>query len=135
MTLTEKLESYAVKHNIDIVGRPAGSSFASATLDGRYVIAMPAGYMTNAECAFRLGHELGHCETDSFYFKECMFMLWERCEYRAKKWEIKKLLPKSKIKAAVRRGCTEVWQIAEFVDLPPEFVEQAIFFHENGYIP
>jgi len=44
-------------------------------------------------------------------------------------------LPKSKIKAAVRRWCTEVWEIAEVVDLPPEFVAQAIFSHENRYLP
>ena len=134
MTLVEKIETFLAKRSIDIISRPAGSSTMSAVLGERCVIAIPADDMTSAEYVEYLGHEAGHCETGAFYHEESMFFRWEWCEYRATKWAIKKLLPRSKINAALRARYTDAYEIAEYVDLPQDFVEQAIFYHENGYV-
>ena len=82
--------------------------------DGGCAIAIDPWKMnTVAEETVCLAHELGHCETGSFYSPHTAFELRERMENRADKWAIRTLIPKSDLTAALRGGCTELWELAE----------------------
>lgn len=78
----------------------------------------------------RLAHEIGHCATGSFYTPGTL-NLRSRCEYRADKWAIKKLIPEDELINAFEHGFTEIWQLAEHFQLAEDFIIKACKFY--GY--
>ncbi len=76
-----------------------------------------------------LAHELGHCMTDAFYNERNILDLYSRQEYRADKWAIKKLLPKSEVERAIKGGCHEVWELAEKFDVTEQLIRKAIWLY------
>ena len=85
---------------------------------------------TNAEELVMTAHEVGHCETGAFYNKHILD-LRSRCEYRADKWAIKKLIPKDELISAFENGIMEIWELAEYFGVTEEFMIQACEFY--GY--
>lgn len=77
----------------------------------------------------KLAHELGHCETGSFYNKYSPVDLISKHEYRADKWAIKELLPKSEMEEAMKNGYVEVWQLAELFEVTEEYVKKALWIY------
>ena len=78
------------------------------------------------KCA--LAEELGHYFTGSTYsdrkpenYREEIEI--SRKEYRAMKWKVFYLIPEEEFLEAVRKGITEVWQLAEYFDLPEELIK------------
>lgn len=72
----------------------------------------------------KLAHELGHCETLSFYSPSTPFETVERCEHRATVWSIKKLAPKSEIQRLIKDHL-ESWEIAERLGVSEDFLRKA----------
>lgn len=77
-----------------------------------------------------LAHEIGHCVTGSFYTPGTL-NLRSRCEYRADKWAIKKLIPKDELINAFESGYTEIWQLAEYFKVTENFMIKVCKFY--GY--
>ena len=81
-----------------------------------------------------LAHEMGHCMTDSFYLGCSPLELRSKHEYRANKWATDYLIPFSMLCEAVKNGCRELWQLAEYFDVSSAFIEKAIQIHATrGY--
>ena len=80
---------------------------------------------TRAEEKVVLAHEIGHCETGSFYNIHSPFDLRERHEYKANKRSYQILSPHAELKAAVKKGLTEIWELAEYFDVPCEYMQKA----------
>lgn len=80
---------------------------------------------TKAEEKAILAHEIGHCETGSFYNIYSPLDIREKHEYRADKRAIQILIPHDDLKSAVRCGITEIWELAEYFDVPYEFMQKA----------
>lgn len=78
-------------------------------------------------------HEIGHCETGSFYTPKSL-ELRERMEYRANKWAIKKLAPKDEMIKAMEKGNTEIWQLADFLGITEEMVKYAMWVYFDKMI-
>lgn len=108
------------------------SSFSIMDSDKKcaVVIHSDCKYYDTNEKKVQLAHELGHCATGTFY-NENSLELRSRCEYRADKWAIKKLLPEEELIEAFEQGYTESWQIADYFDLPEKFIRKACKFY--GY--
>ena len=83
---------------------------------------------TKNEC---FAHEMGHCETDSFYGFFSSLETRGKHEYRANKWAINYLIPFPELCRAVAEGNRELWQLAEYFDVSPDFVEKAISYHRQ----
>lgn len=80
-----------------------------------------------------LMHEISHNETGTFYGLQLPLESKERLEYRARKWAWLRLIPAEELKQAIAAGCTEVWDLAEYFDLPEEQVAEAVaYYQENG---
>ena len=77
-------------------------------------------------------HELGHCARDAFYTKNDPFYIRKRCENKADKWAIKKLIPKNELMEAVRHGITEPWELAECFNVTEQLMRKAIWYYQNG---
>lgn len=87
--------------------------------------------LSNMEERVHLAHEIGHCETGSFYNRYSPFDIRQKHEYRANKWAIKKLIPKDELEEAVRQGYTEVWELADHFGVTEDFMAQTIDFYKN----
>lgn len=80
----------------------------------------------------KLAHELGHCETGSFYNRYAACDVRQKHENRADKWAIKKLVPKDELEAAVNAGHTEFWDLAELFSVTEDFMKKAVCWYRHG---
>lgn len=81
-----------------------------------------------------LAHELGHCETGSFYNVSSPLALRSRQEGRADRWAIRKLIPFTELVAAIRAGNHELWQLADYFEVPYDFMQKAIGLYEEALL-
>lgn len=73
-------------------------------------------------------HEMGHCATGALHKVDSPYELAERSEYRAGRWTAEKYLTKELFREAFEAGCTELWQLAEYFDLPEQDIEKAYVY-------
>jgi len=78
-----------------------------------------------------LAHELGHCETGAFYNRYAAADIIEKHERRADRWAIIHTVPKDELALAVRRGVTEVWELAEYFGISEDLMRKAILYYQS----
>lgn len=69
-----------------------------------------------------LAEEIGHYKTSSGDILDLSQTGNAKQENRARKWAVNKLLPLQDIQKAIKRGYTEVWDIADFLGVDEEFL-------------
>lgn len=77
-------------------------------------------------------HELGHAATGALHKVNSPFELVERNEYRANRWAAENFLTDEDFRSAFAEGYTELWQLAEYFDLPEKDVAWALDFWKNS---
>jgi len=87
---------------------------------------------TRLEC---MAHELGHCLTESFYSGYSPLELRAKHEYRADAWAIDRLIPFSALCQAIKDGCRERYELAEYFGVSDRFVEKALRLYEQRNSP
>lgn len=129
------LYQYADEQHIDVDWIPMKKA-ASLSLqfpDGHCAVAIDLFKTeTTAKHLTNLGHELGHCETGSFYNRYTPYEIQQRNENRADKWAIKKLVPKDELDKAVAEGRTELWELADYFGVTEDFMRKAVCWYKNG---
>lgn len=85
--------------------------------------------LSPADALYALAHGLGHLVTGEMYNPYSVYDNYGKHERRADEWAIQKVFSKSKIKKAIRTGCTEPWQIAEEFGTSVEFADKALRFY------
>lgn len=104
----------------------------SVRVDGQCYIGIDRTQIKNtADEAVHMAHELGHCMTGSFYNPYTVLDERSRHEYRANEWAIRQLCPPEAVLAAFRQGCREVWEFAEYLDIPCEFAEKVMLYYQQ----
>ncbi len=73
-------------------------------------------------------HELGHVATGALHKVDSPYELVERSEYRAAKWATENYLTEDAFRGAFADGYTELWQLAEYFDLPERCIEDALTY-------
>ena len=73
-------------------------------------------------------HELGHAATGALHKVDSPFEMVERSEYRANRWAAETFMTESDFREAFAAGCTELWQLAEYFDMPEEDVSKALTY-------
>ena len=77
-------------------------------------------------------HELGHLATGALHKVNSPFELAERSEYRANRWSAQHFLTPEDFCQAFSHGCREIWQLAEYFDLPERDVRNAyVYWHDR----
>ena len=76
----------------------------------------------------KAAHEIGHCETGAFYDMHSLETR-SRCEYRADKWAVKKLVPIDELYNALRNGIKEIWELADRFGVTEDFMKKACRFY------
>jgi hypothetical protein len=76
-----------------------------------------------------IAHELGHCATGCTHKVCSPIDLVEKHEYIANRWAIERYLPFDVMKDAMEHGYVETWSLADYFDLPEDFVIKAIQYY------
>lgn len=129
------LYEYAEQHGIDIdrFSMQRASSLSMPLGKGEYGIAIdPDKVNTRSEEKCCIAHELGHCETNSFYNRYTPFDVQQKHENHADKWAIRHIIPEESLNEAVSMGYTTVWELAEYFEVNEEFIKKAICLYQKG---
>ena len=109
---------------------PYAIGFADAAtieLDGEYGIFLDfEKFGCMADFFWALIHEVSHCATGCTHRVSSPYDLVARHEYKANRRAIETYLPAEAIRQALRAGCTEPWQLAEYFGLPESAVRLAL---------
>ena len=129
--MTDLLELYdlAESHGTDVYWFDLGTAESLSVLqsDGSCAIAMDPWRMpTLADEKVKLAHELGHCETGSFYNRWAACDIRQKHERRANRWAYEKLVPEDELLKAIRQGYQEPWELAEYFNVTEPFLRGAL---------
>jgi hypothetical protein len=130
-----QLYQEADEAGIDVVWMPlrVDRSIATQFDDGSCAIGLDPWKMCSlAEETVCLGHELGHCNTGSFYNRYAKLDIRKKHENRADKWEIKRLIPVDDLDEAVAEGHTEIWDLAEYFGVTEDFMRKVVCWYTHG---
>lgn len=130
MELFEEAET----NNIDVRFFDLGviSAMSMPWRDGHAIAIDPNKIDTLAAHTVSLGHEMGHCMTDSFYVKGASLDVRQKHENRADKWAINRLVPVDEFDAAIADGCDSIWALAEHFNVTEDFMRKAVCFYIHG---
>ena len=73
-------------------------------------------------------HELSHIATGALHKVSSPYECWERSEYRANRYMAERFLTEADFRQAFQDGCRELWQLAEYFELPEEDVKNALTY-------
>ncbi len=119
---------YCKTHRVDVIPFQ-GCPQPGATLRDRGEMAVFLDFSKIRSTRLLRGvcfHELGHVATGALHKVDSPYELAARSEYRAKRWAAEHYLDPQAFQQAFRAGCTELWQLAEYFDLPERDVQGAL---------
>ena len=73
-------------------------------------------------------HEMAHVATGALHKVSSPYELVERSEYRANRWAAQHHLTADDFREGFRCGYTQLWQLAEYFDLPEQDVKNALTY-------
>lgn len=128
------LYAYAERRNIDVDWIPMRRATSlSVPLGDRYAIALdPWKLGSLAQETVCLAHELGHCETGSFYNQYAALDVRQRHENRADKWAIQHLIPVEELDEAVAEGCEDIPALSEYFCVTEDLMRKAVCWYTHG---
>lgn len=128
------LYAYAENRNIDVDWIPMRRATSlSVPLGDSYAIALdPWKLGTLAQETVCLAHELGHCETGSFYNRFAKLDVRQQHENRADKWAIRRLVPAEELDAAMADGCNTIPALADRFGVTEPFMRKAVCWYAHG---
>lgn len=128
------LYAYAERRNIDVDWVPMRRATSlSVPLGDGYAIALdPWKLGTLAQETVCLAHELGHCETGSFYNRFAALDVRQQHENRADKWAIRRLVPEDDLDAAMADGCDTIPALADRFGVTEPFMRKAVCWYAHG---
>lgn len=135
MTTLLDLYEYAENQGIDVDWVPLeqATSLSIPLPDGSYAIAVnPWKLDTLEQETVCLAHELGHCETGSFYNRLAKLDVRQRHENRADKWAIQHLIPVEELDEAVTEGCDTIPALADRFGVTEPFMAKAVCWYAHG---
>ena len=125
MNTFECLEDEACKDGIDIVNR----KFNSNRIKGLYcdgTVALNSQIETSKERACVLAEELGHYYTTVGNILDLSDAQNRKQERQARLWAYNKQIGLSGLIKAYENGCRSRYEIAEFLEVTEEFLEEAV---------
>lgn len=129
------LYDYARKQNIEVIRYPMKKNGSMSIMleDGACYIGIDGEVQDGgAQERVHMAHELGHCETGSFYNIYAAIDHRQRHENRADKWAVMQLIPVEDLDEAIAEGCTELWELADRFGVTEDFVKKAVCYYVHG---
>ena len=131
MTQLQRLYETADGLGLQICYFPMGNLTAISTPDG--FIGMDVDKLEDsAHETACLAHEMGHCLTGSFYTVDTGLCQQRRCEERADRWAMGRLVPLEELKGLLERGVTRPDELAEHFGVPEQFLRKCVQFYKEA---
>ena len=130
-----KLYHMAEQFGVTVDGFELNSRESLSLMDeegGCYIAIDPFKLTSSRDEKEKLGHELGHCITGSFYNQYAGCDIRKKHENRADKWSIQQQIRREDLEAAVAAGHTEIWDLAEYFNVTENFMRKVICWYRNG---
>lgn len=123
------LYDFAEKRDItiDILPIPKNKSM-SIQYGNTCHIALNTHFDTSSDERVHLGHELGHCETGSFYTEGENKFNRIKSEATATRWAVKNLIQKEKLIALLKKDYQN-WELAEYFNVTEDFIKTSIYLY------
>lgn len=121
---------YCRNHDVDVIPFD-GCPQAGATIRDRGFYAVFLDFTKIRSTRLLRGvcyHELGHVATGALHKVDSPYELVERSEYRANRWAAEQFLTEEAFREAFSLGYTELWQLAEYFDLPESDIRSALTY-------
>jgi len=122
--------SYCKNNNVEVIPY-TGCPQAAATIrdEGFYAVFLDFSKIRSTRLLRGVCyHELGHAATGALHKVSSPFELVGRSEYRANRWSAQHFLTEADFREAFRAGYTELWQLAEYFDLPEADIQKALTY-------
>ena len=121
---------YCRRNKVDVIpfdGMPAPG--ATVRDQGKYAVFLDFSRIKSTRLLRGVCcHELAHVATGALHKVDSPFELAQRSEYRANRYAAQHFLPAEAFREAFEAGYTEVWQLAEYFDLPEQDVKNALSY-------
>ena len=98
----------------------------------RYIAIDPFKLTSTLDEKMKLGHELGHCMTGSFYNKYTACDIRRKHENHADKWAINEFVSEQELDDAIAVGHTEMWDLAEYFGVSEDFMRKTVCWYTYG---
>ena len=98
----------------------------------RYIAIDPFKLTSTLDEKMKLGHELGHCMTGSFYNKYAACDIRRKHENHADKWAINEFVSEQELDDAIAVGHTEMWDLAEYFGVSEDFMRKTVCWYTYG---
>ena len=124
---------YCKKNQVDVIPYD-GCPQAGATVrdDGYYAVFLDFTKIQSTRLLRGVClHELGHTATGALHKVDSPYELAERSEYRAARWTAEHYLTEEAFRAAFSEGYRELWQLADYFDLPESCVADALAYWKD----
>lgn len=133
------LDMYKIAENekIDILNYKWSNTKARIfEINKNYCIALDYSQInTSVEEKEILAEELGHYYCNALYYLNTNNETKRKCEYRAKKWQFKTLVPLQKLNELFKKGYKYTYEMAEELDVTENLVKTAYeYYRENNMI-
>ena len=129
---TNRLYNIAEKSGITVERFDLKENGSVSVKSGQNLYVALDNGMCGAKEKVCLAHELGHCVTLSFYNMYSPLDVRGKHEKRAQDWAIKTLIPKTKLKTALKKGYDNVYSLAEYFGVTADFMLQAVEYYKGA---
>ena len=129
----EKLLQKGADANVQIC---ENYNFRYTRIKGLYCdgnIALNRNIQTESEKKCILAEEIGHFETSCGDITDQNNISNRKQELRAREWVYVTILPLSNLIKAYKNGCRNRYEIAEYLDVTEEFLQEAIEYYKSQY--
>ncbi|SKA82330.1 protein of unknown function [Caloramator quimbayensis] len=127
----EKLLDEADEKNIDVIEMKFKGNIKGLYCNN--TIAINQNIKTNAEKVCILAEEIGHHYTSSGNILEQSNVINIKQEKIARNWAYKKLVGITSIIQAYKNGIRNKYELAEFLNVTEEFLDEALTYYKNKY--
>lgn len=81
-------------------------------------------------------HEWAHLTTGALHHVDADDVTRRKDEARAARAKIERLIPAHKLQRAIAEGYTELWELADYFNMPYDFMEKAAqHYNDIGVVP
>lgn len=127
----EALLQEANDNNIEIIEFTFESDCKGMYVDK--TIAMSVKLNTRKEKKCVLAEELGHHYTTIGNITDLKNVCNRKQELIARKWSYEKLMPLESLIKASFEGCSNLYELAEYLDVTEAFLKDALEYYQNKY--